>query len=32
MAVLVQDDLDMFMVAQDWIYTQLNWLDLQLQQ
>lgn len=32
MAVPVQDDLDMFMVAHDLIYTQVNWLDLQLEQ
>lgn len=29
-SVAVQDDLDMFTVAHDLIYTQLNWWDLQL--
>lgn len=32
MSVPVQDDLDVFMVAQDLIYTQLNCWDLPLEQ
>lgn len=32
MSVPVQDDLGMFMVAHDLIYTQLDWWDLQLEQ